>query len=168
VVAVGNAGGAGGTPSAAAGTIVALGQQIVAGDQSTGTSEQLTGLIQTDADIKPGDSGGPLVNTSGQVIDIDTAGSSSYSFDSGGTQGFAVPVNTALAIVKQIDNRDSSGGVHIGGTAFPTVPPQTRAQRQGARACAFRRETRARPASTCSQSCSRSRCGESECRLGVS
>jgi S1-C subfamily serine protease len=118
VVAIGNAGGTGGTPGVAAGTVVALDQQIVAGDQSTGTSEQLTGLVQTDADIQPGDSGGPLVNTAGRVIGIDTAGSSSYSFDTSGTQGFAVPVNTAMAIVKQIESQDTSGGVHIGGTAF--------------------------------------------------
>jgi S1-C subfamily serine protease len=118
VLAIGNAGGVGGTPSAAAGTIVALDQQIVAGDQNGGSSEQLSGLIETDADIQPGDSGGPLVNASGQVIGIDTAGSSGYSFNSGGTQGFAVPVNTAMAIVKQIESHDSSGGVHIGTTAF--------------------------------------------------
>jgi S1-C subfamily serine protease len=118
VVAIGNAGGVGGTPSAAAGTIVALDQQIVAGDQNGGSSEQLSGLIQTDADIQPGDSGGPLVNTSGQVIGIDTAGSSGYPVGSGGTQGFAVPVNTAMAIVKQIENQQASDTVHIGGTAF--------------------------------------------------
>ena len=84
VVALGNAGGVGGTPSAAAGSLVALDQQITAGDQGSGDSEQLTGMIQTDANIQPGDSGGPLVNTAGQVIGIDTAGgSSSDAFGSG-------------------------------------------------------------------------------------
>ena len=41
--------------------------------RGAGTSEQLSGLIQTNADIQPGDSGGPLVNTAGQVIGMDTA-----------------------------------------------------------------------------------------------
>jgi S1-C subfamily serine protease len=119
VVALGNAGGAGGRPSAAGGSVVALGQQITASDEGAGTAEQLTGLIQTDADIQPGDSGGPLVNTDGQVIGIDTAASGRYSFSSAQTtQGFAVPMNTAMAIVRQIQNHQSSATVHIGKTAF--------------------------------------------------
>ncbi len=118
VVAIGNAGGAGGTPSAAGGQIVALNQQITAGDQGSSNTEQLTGLVQTNADIQPGDSGGPLVNSAGQVIGIDTAASSANSFSSTETQGFAVPVNTAMAIVTQIQNRQASSTVHIGPTAF--------------------------------------------------
>ena len=82
VVAIGNAGGLGGTPSAAGGSIVALDQQITARDALDGTSEKLSGLIRTNADIQPGDSGGPLVNTAGQVIGLDTAASDGYSFGS--------------------------------------------------------------------------------------
>jgi S1-C subfamily serine protease len=73
VVALGNAGGKGGTPSVAAGSVTALNQSITASDEDSGSSEQLTGMIETNADIQPGDSGGPLVNASGQVIGIDTA-----------------------------------------------------------------------------------------------
>jgi S1-C subfamily serine protease len=118
VVALGNAGGTGGTPTAASGAVVALNQQIVASDEGASTSEQLTGLIQTDAAIQPGDSGGPLVNKAGQVIGIDTAASSSYTFRSTGSEGFAVPINTAVDIVGQILNHKSSATVHIGPTAF--------------------------------------------------
>ena len=118
VIALGNAGGAGGTPSAAGGSLVALDQEITASDEGAGTSEQLTGLLQTNAAIQPGDSGGPLVNTAGEVIGIDTAASSSYSFQSTETQGFAVPINTATSIVAQIQDHRSSSTVHIGATAF--------------------------------------------------
>ena len=107
VVGVGNAGGTGGTPSAAGGTVTALNQSITASDQGDGTSEQLSGLIETNADIQPGDSGGALVNTSGQVLGVDTAASAGYSFQfngqSQGNQGFAIPINTALSIARQIE-----------------------------------------------------------------
>ncbi len=118
VVAIGNAGGTGGTPSAAGGSIVALDQQIVASDAGDSTSERLTGLIETNADIRPGDSGGPLVDTAGEVIGIDTAASGGYSFQTNGTQGFAIPVDTAMALVSQIEAGGASATVHIGPTAF--------------------------------------------------
>jgi S1-C subfamily serine protease len=123
VVAIGNAGGVGGTPSVATGTITALDQSITASDQGSGTSEQLTGLIQDNADIQPGDSGGPLLNSSGQVIGIDTAASSATGFQfqtqqNQAPQAFAIPVNEALSIARQIEAGDTSSTVHIGATGF--------------------------------------------------
>lgn len=130
VVGIGNAGGVGGTPSVAAGTVTALGRSITATDASTGTSEQLTGMIETNADIRSGDSGGPLVNAHGQVIGMDTAASSGFQFGgpSGGnspgsgqastTQGYSIPINTALSIAREIESGRASPTVHIGATAF--------------------------------------------------
>jgi S1-C subfamily serine protease len=126
VVAVGNAGGTGGTPSAAGGSVIALDQQITAGDELGGASEQLTGLIEVNADIQAGDSGGSLVNSSGQVIGVDTAASSTngnqYAFAgsgiSSGNQGFAVPINEALSIVKQIASGHGTTTAHVGSSAF--------------------------------------------------
>ena len=118
VVGVGNAGGTGGTPSAAGGTVTALNQSITASDDGDGTSEQLSGLIQTNAGIQPGDSGGPLVNTQGQVIGVDTAASAGFSFQSSGNEGYAIPINTALAIARTIEAGNSSATIHIGQTAF--------------------------------------------------
>ena len=86
VVGLGNAGGAGGTPSVAPGTVTALNQSITASDEGSGSSEQLSGLIETNANIQPGDSGGPLVNSYGQIIGMDTAASSSGS-QTGGNGG---------------------------------------------------------------------------------
>jgi len=87
VVGLGNAGGADGTPSVAAGTVTALNQSITASDEGSGSSEQLSGLIQTNANIQPGDSGGPLVNSYGQIIGMDTAASSSGSPVGNGSGG---------------------------------------------------------------------------------
>jgi len=83
VLAQGNAQGQGGTPAAATGVVTALGQSIIATDQFAGISEQLTGLIQTDVELQPGDSGGPLVSPSGQVIGMNTAGSSQFQISPG-------------------------------------------------------------------------------------
>jgi S1-C subfamily serine protease len=122
VVGVGNAGGTGGTPSAAGGTVTALNQSITAQDQGAGTSEQLSGLIQTNANIQAGDSGGALVNTSGQVIGVDTAASGGTTFQFNGqgqgNQGFAIPINQALSIARQIEAGNGSSTIHIGTTAF--------------------------------------------------
>jgi S1-C subfamily serine protease len=121
VVGIGNAGGTGGTPSYAGGTITATDQSITASDDLTGTNEQLTGMIETNADIQAGDSGGSLVNDSGQVIGMDTAGSSSGSFQFAGQAqgtGFAIPITTAASIASQIEAGRASSAVHVGPTAF--------------------------------------------------
>lgn len=120
IVGIGNAGGTGGTPSFAGGSVTALDQSITASDEADGTSERLTGLIETDADIQPGDSGGPLVNSGGQVVGMDTAASAGFSFGLGAsaTEGFSIPINTALGVVREIVQGRSSSTVHIGPTAF--------------------------------------------------
>ncbi len=124
IVAVGNAGGVGGTPSAAAGSVTSLGQTITAGS-SDGSSEQLSGLIEVNADVQPGDSGGPLVDTSGRVVGVDTAASAGMSFQSASSQGYAVPLNQAMTIVKQIQSGASTATVHVGPTAFLGVEVQS-------------------------------------------
>lgn len=121
VVGVGNAGGVGGTPSAAQGSVIALDQSITANDAGSGESEQLHGLIAVNANIQPGDSGGALVNTDGNVIGVDTAGSSAGGAgtqQAATTEGFAIPINSANAIAQQIIAGKSSATVHIGATAF--------------------------------------------------
>ncbi|EUA43391.1 trypsin family protein [Mycobacterium xenopi 3993] len=78
IVALGNAGGVGGAPSAVPGRVIALNQTVSAADALTGSSETLHGLIQVDAAIRPGDSGGPTVNSTNQVIGMNTAASDNY------------------------------------------------------------------------------------------
>ena len=118
VITIGNAGGVGGTPSAAGGSVVALGQAITAQDDSAQTFERLTDLIELDGQLQPGDSGGPLVNSGARVVGMDTAASSSFSFQSSTGQGFAIPIDTALAIARQIVAGKGSDTIHIGATAL--------------------------------------------------
>ena len=72
--------------------------------------------------MQPGDSGGPLLDGDGKVVGVDTAASSSgrygYQDIAQTSEGYAVPIATALTVARQIESGDSSGTVHVGGTAF--------------------------------------------------
>jgi len=56
--------------------------------------------IQTDAAINPGNSGGPMMNWHGEVIGINTMILSSVGQNSG--VGFAIPINTAKAVLNDL------------------------------------------------------------------
>jgi S1-C subfamily serine protease len=119
VTGLGNAGGNGSITSAT-GTVTGLGKTITASDE-LGVSEQLTGLIETNAGIEPGDSGGPLVNSRGQVVGMDTAASVSSRFgfqDTSASDAYAIPIAKALTVAHAISAGKASATVHIGATAF--------------------------------------------------
>ncbi len=54
--------------------------------------------IQTDAAVNPGNSGGPLLNSKGEVIGITTLIANNGADQSSGI-GFAIPINTAKAVL---------------------------------------------------------------------
>lgn len=78
-------------PTATVGVISALKRHIHIEDH------MYEDLIQTDASINPGNSGGPLVDSSGMVVGVNTA---NIPFAQG--IGFAIPINTARTIAKEI------------------------------------------------------------------
>jgi S1-C subfamily serine protease len=128
VTAVGNAGGTGGTPTTSTGRITGLGRTITAGD-GQGAAEQLSGLIETDAQLEPGDSGGALVDGSGKVIGMLTAASSGFGFrfdfQNAVSDGYAITINHAGALAKQIVAAKGSATIHIGATPMLGVSIQS-------------------------------------------
>ena len=135
VVALGNAEGRG-TITAKPGQVTALNQTITASDDGGSTaSEILHGMIQTNADVVPGDSGGPLASSAG-VIGMDTAGNNAGYQQA--AIGFAIPINTALSVARQIAGGHASSTVTIGYPPFvgvftgtgPDSSPQAQAQQE--------------------------------------
>ncbi|SDP30177.1 serine protease, S1-C subfamily, contains C-terminal PDZ domain [Pedococcus dokdonensis] len=115
VTGVGNAGNEEGT-SAATGQVTALDQDITASDGSGTDSEDLSGLIMTDAAIEAGDSGGPLYDADGQVVGIDTAAQTSRTGET--VAGYAIPIDTALAVAQKIRSGVDDATIHQGVPAF--------------------------------------------------
>ncbi len=118
VVALGNAGGQGGSPAVAEGRVTDLDQQITASDVGGSNPETLSHLIQIDAPIQPGDSGGPLANRRGEVIGMDVAASRRTGrfgqFDAG--TGYAIPIADAISVAHKIESGTGGGTIHIGAT----------------------------------------------------
>jgi S1-C subfamily serine protease len=135
VVALGNAEGQD-TITARGGHVTGLNQTITASEEGGSTSsETLYGMIQTNADIVPGDSGGPLASSAG-VIGMNTAGNASDSQQV--ATGFAIPINTALSVARQIAGGHASSVITIGYPPFMGIfvasgsssDPQEQAQQQ--------------------------------------
>ena len=118
VVALGNAEGQSQIVPAA-GQVTGINQTITASDQGgTVRSETLHGMIQTNANVVAGDSGGSLVNSAGRVIGIDTAGNSVSSPGQQTVSGFAIPINTALSVARQIVAGHASSTIVVGYPPF--------------------------------------------------
>jgi serine protease Do len=74
--------------------------------------------LQTDAAINPGNSGGPLVNFRGEVVGVNTRGG-------GNELGFAVPINVAKEVIRQILEKGKVTRSTIGLTLQPLQDLET-------------------------------------------
>ena len=84
----------------------------------------LQNMMQTDAAINPGNSGGPLVNSEGKVIGINTFIFTGSNYNRGSIGiGFAIPINTAKRIAKELK---TSGSIDRSFTTGLVVQPLTR------------------------------------------
>jgi len=113
VISFGNQAGAGGSPAAAPGVISGTGRTIQADDGASGFTETLHNMLATSARIEPGDSGGPLADSAGTVIGMDTAAGTG-----GAATGYAIPINTAIAVERQIAARRLGPGISLGVGGF--------------------------------------------------
>ncbi len=112
VAAVGNASG-GGELVKAAGSVTATDQSLtVSSDSPWGSSEDLSGLVETNARAVPGDSGGPMFDSQNEVLGMTTAGSTRER------TSYAVPIATALAVVDQIETGQDAGTVRVGPAGY--------------------------------------------------
>jgi serine protease Do len=82
-------------------------------------------FIQTDAAINPGNSGGPLVNVKGEVIGVNSAIASETGYYAG--YGFAIPVNLAREVMRQIIETGHVQRAIIGIAIRPITPEDAEA-----------------------------------------
>jgi serine protease Do len=94
--------------SVSRGIISGLKRTLMAGT-GRGDSEQLLGIIQTDAAINPGNSGGPLLNISGEVVGINVAMAQGAE-----NIGFAIPINQVKKVIDQVKTTGKISTAYLG------------------------------------------------------
>ncbi len=91
-----------------------------------GISDKRIDLIQTDAAINPGNSGGPLLNSIGEVIGINTLVRSGP----GAGLGFAIPINRARKIAKDLISSGRAKHPMIGVTLSSNIKQKSNFESQ--------------------------------------
>lgn len=131
VVAIGYALGLEGGPSVTSGIVSSLTRQIEVQDPScpqeecgTDRTRVYSNVIQTDAAINPGNSGGPLVDLAGNVVGINSAGTTTAE-----NVGFAIQIDSARATILQAAENPDEPVAYMGILApLPVSDPQVQFQ----------------------------------------
>lgn len=122
VIAIGNALGEF-RNTVSVGVISGLSRSITAGN-GLGQTEQLEGVIQTDAAINPGNSGGPLLDLDGAVVGVNVAVAQ-------GSQniGFSLPVDLVKGVVESVKEVGRIVRPYIGIRYAPITPAMQEANK---------------------------------------
>ena len=130
VVAIGYALGLEGGPSVTSGIVSSLTRQIEVQDpgcqEECGTDQTrvYSDVIQTDAAINPGNSGGPLVDLAGNVVGINSAGTTTAE-----NVGFAIQIDSARATILQAAENPDEPVAYMGIlNPLPVSDPQVQFQ----------------------------------------
>lgn len=127
VLAIGNPLGLEFANTVTKGIISGLNRSVPVDTNRDGQPDWVTEVLQTDAAINPGNSGGALVNSDGEVIGINSMKIAQSAVEG---IGFAIPVDTALPIMEQLETEGEINRPVIGisTAALYQVPPQYRYQ----------------------------------------
>ncbi|GAA0421147.1 PDZ domain-containing protein [Agaribacter marinus] len=127
VVAIGNPLGMEFANTVTKGVVSGLNRSIDIDTNGDRQPDWVTEVIQTDAAINPGNSGGALVNENGAVIGINSMKIARQEVEG---IGFAIPVDTALPILEQLekDGEIKRPLIGISTAALSQVPPQYRSE----------------------------------------
>lgn len=125
VIAIGNPLGMEFANSLTRGIISGLNRSVSIDTNGDQQPDWITEVIQTDAAINPGNSGGALVNASGEVIGINSMKIAQQAVEG---IGFAIPIDSALPIMEQLESKGEIARPVIGISTAPLnqVPPQYR------------------------------------------
>lgn len=125
VLAIGNPLGLEFANTVTKGIISGLNRSVEVDTNSDGQADWVTEVLQTDAAINPGNSGGALVNADGEVIGINSMKIAQSAVEG---IGFAIPVDTALPIMEQLETEGEITRPLIGisTAALYQVPPEYR------------------------------------------
>jgi serine protease Do len=118
VVAIGNALALQGGPTVTAGVVSATGRDEQEPPNASGSAATLYDLIQTDAAINPGNSGGPLVNMQGEVVGVNTLGTTQAQ-----GIGFAISIDSARPIIAQLRQNGKVTRGYLGIGAISLTAP---------------------------------------------
>jgi serine protease Do len=127
VVAIGYALGLEGGPSVTAGIVSSLSRRITVPDPGCQECENeqrvYADVVQTDAAINPGNSGGPLVDLAGNVVGINTAGTTAAE-----NVGFAIQINAAKPVIDHAVEEPNAPIAYMGIGARDAGDPAIQAQ----------------------------------------
>src|SRR5699024_5065038 len=111
VVAIGNPLGMEFANTLTRGIVSGLDRSVNMDTNGDGQPDWVTEVIQTDAAINPGNSGGALVNSDGKVIGINSMKIAQTAVEG---IGFAIPIDTAMPIIEQLETEGSVARPYIG------------------------------------------------------